>query len=130
MAEKVMSNHHLAEQIARDSITITTASKTTMWGYFSSVLGFLADNGVAVAIGTLVAVGGFLVNFYFQRRRNNREKEIKDANEKREQERHDWAREYHLLQMKVLSEGIALPDVGPSVEDDVPQDSQIYQGNV
>lgn len=106
MVNKTMNTQDLAEQITRDGITITTASKTTMWGYFSSVLGFLADNGVAVVIGTLVAVGGFLVNLYFQRRRNKREKEIKDANERREQERHEWLRAEHHLKIELLKKGV------------------------
>lgn len=97
-----MSNELAATQ---DAALASVASKTTLYGYAGSMYGFLADNGVAIAIGTIVTVGGFVMNWYFQRRRNQREILAAEAKEQREKEMHEWAREEHLAKMERIKRG-------------------------
>lgn len=97
-----MSNELAATQ---DAALASVASKTTLYGYAGSMYGFLADNGVAIAIGTIVTVGGFVMNWYFQRRRNQREILAAEAKEQREREMHEWAREEHLAKMERIKGG-------------------------
>lgn len=97
-----MSNELAATQ---DAALASVASKTTLYGYAGSMYGFLADNGVAIAIGTIVTVGGFVMNWYFQRRRNQREILAAEAKEQREKEMHEWAREEHLAKMERIKGG-------------------------
>lgn len=86
----------------QDAALASVASKTTLYGYAGSMYGFLADNGVAIAIGTVVTIGGFIMSWYFQRRRNQREILAADAKEEREKEMHEWARQEHLARMERL----------------------------
>lgn len=90
------------ELATQDAALASVGAKTTIYGYAGSMYGFLADNGVAIAIGTIVTIGGFVMNWYFQRRRNQREIEAAEAKERREIEMHSWAREEHLLRMEKL----------------------------
>lgn len=75
------------------------ASAATKWGMggglMTSVFGWLSSNGAAVLIGIAVTVGGFIVNYYYQRKRyrltqaeHELDREIKLAKESREQELH------------------------------------------
>lgn len=89
---------------AQDAALASVASKTTLYGYAGSMYGFLADNGVAIAIGTIVTIGGFVMSWYFQRRRNEREILAADAKEEREKEMHQWAKEEHLARMDKLKQ--------------------------
>lgn len=102
---------------AQDATIASVATKTTMWGYAGSVAGFLADNGVAIAVGTIVTIGGFIVNLIFQRRRNQREKDAIDAERIREEERlemerqrHEWLRKEHEVKLRRLEAGLDLDE--------------------
>lgn len=44
-------------------------------GFLTLLYGWLTDASTAVLIGVLVTIGGFIMSLYFQRRRNNREKQ-------------------------------------------------------
>lgn len=96
-------------QLTSDAALASAASKTTVYGWAGSVFGVLADSGVALAVGTVVTIVGFGMNYYFQRRRNQREAHLKSieeqailARETRERELHEWAREKHLAEMAQL----------------------------
>lgn len=57
-----------------DAAVTSVATKYGMGGgSLTSIIGFVTSNGLAVLIGILVTVGGFVVNYWFQRRRETRE---------------------------------------------------------
>lgn len=56
-----------------DAATLAAAgSKATYGGATASVLGWLTYNEFAVLIGAAVAVGGFLVNWYYKAKDDRR----------------------------------------------------------
>ena len=83
--------------LATDTVVTSAATKWGMGGgTIAATFGWLTSNGVAVAIGILVTVLGFVINYIFQRRRDRREVEQKAfdrqlalAEEKRRQELHE-----------------------------------------
>lgn len=83
--------------LATDTVVASVATKWGMGGgAIAATFGWLTSNGVAVAIGILVTIMGFIVNYIFQRRRDHREVEQKEfdrqlalAEEKRRQELHE-----------------------------------------
>ncbi len=86
-----------AQEIVVDG---TIASAATKWGMgggtLAAAFGWLISNGAAVFIGIFITVLGFVVNYIFQRRRDNREKEqamfsreLDLAEERRRQELHE-----------------------------------------
>lgn len=83
--------------LATDTVVVSVATKWGMGGgAIATAFGWFTHNGVAVAIGILVTVLGFIVNYIFQRRRDRREEEQKEfdrtlalAEEKRRQELHE-----------------------------------------
>ena len=85
------------QDLATDTVVTSVATKWGMGGgTIAATFGWLTSNGVAVAIGILVTVLGFVVNYIFQRRRDRREVEQKAfdrqlalAEEKRRQELHE-----------------------------------------
>lgn len=52
---------------------ISAAHKTTIGGLFTSVYGWLTHTGSAIFIGILITILGFVVNYYFQKKRSKRE---------------------------------------------------------
>lgn len=62
----------IAEKVVEGAF-ITAAHKTTVGGLFTSVYGWLTHTGSAVFIGILITILGFVVNYYFQRKRAKRE---------------------------------------------------------
>lgn len=74
---------------ASDAAVASAATKYGMaGGTLTSIFGWLSSNGAAVLIGIVVTVAGFIVNYYFQRKRYRMDKAIADAREAREQELH------------------------------------------
>lgn len=108
-----MSDGH---QIAQDAALASVGLKTTIYGYGASLFAFLSDGGVAVAIGTIVTLIGFAMNWYYQRRRNKTETLIKEDAMKRQQEEHEWKRMEHMARMAVINERIGGCDDEPSVK--------------
>jgi hypothetical protein len=94
-----MSNEYLAQQ---DAVIVGIASKTTVYGYAGSVYGLLADSSFAIMAGTIVTIAGFCVAFYFNRRKNIREKLAFEADEVRKNELHGWAKAEHEAKMANL----------------------------
>lgn len=58
---------------ARDTALASAGSKWTVGGLMTSVLGWVTSSGAAVLIGILVTIGGFLVTWYYQRKREKRQ---------------------------------------------------------
>lgn len=85
------------QELATDAVVSSVATKYGMGGgALAAAFGWLTNNGVAVAIGILVTVLGFFINYIFQRRRDRREVEQKEfdrqlalAEERRRQELHE-----------------------------------------
>ena len=90
------------QQIAQDAALASVGLKTTVYGYGASLFAFLSDGGVAIAIGTIVTLAGFAMNWYYQRRRNKREALLKEDALKRQQEQHEWLREEHEARMAII----------------------------
>jgi len=55
------------------------ANKTTLGGATAGAIGYLANVNWIGLLGTLVAIGGFAVSFWFQWRRDKRENEMHRA---------------------------------------------------
>lgn len=91
-------------QAARDTALASVGSKTTLGGMVTSIFGWLASSNSAVLIGIIVTVGGFLLNWYYQRRREIREeyqaKRIAEAFDKEEVRKE----ELHRLRVTALKE--------------------------
>ena len=95
-----MNNEYLAQQ---DAVVASVASKATVYGWLGSVWGVLSDSGLAIAAGTLVTIGGFCVAFYFNKRKNAREKLAHEADEARKEKQQEWALREHELRMLKLN---------------------------
>jgi len=73
-----------------------------VYGWVGSVWGVVTSTDLAILAGTLVTIGGFCVAFYFNKRKNQREKLAHEADEERKQELHRWAEAEHLARMENL----------------------------
>lgn len=62
-----------------DEIIISAASKTSITGAATTVVGAVSNMDLLTVVGVLVAVGGFLVNLAFQLRRDRREQKEHEA---------------------------------------------------
>lgn len=89
-------NHLNETEVMTDAVVSSIATKYGMGGGLAaSVFGWLTSNGAAIFIGIVVTIGGFVVNFWFQRRKEKRDIEalafnqaIVLAEEKRKEELH------------------------------------------
>lgn len=65
---------YLTDDVVRETATASIATKWGMGGgTATSIFGWLTSNGAAVLIGIVVTVAGFILNYWFQRRRDTRE---------------------------------------------------------
>lgn len=64
---------------AAEIATASVASKSTYAGAASMVLGWIASNEAAILIGMLVAVAGFLVNWYYKAKSDRRAEALLQA---------------------------------------------------
>lgn len=71
MAEPVNTVSDLVE-----NITIHVANKSTIGGLVTSIYGWFTQTGSAIFIGIVVTILGFLVNYYFQRKKAAREQAL------------------------------------------------------
>lgn len=55
------------------------AFKFTIGGFFSTVYGWVTSSEGATLIGLVLAVGGFVVNWYYQHQRHKRETALAEA---------------------------------------------------
>lgn len=88
-----------------DNALISLSSKSTVGGLFTSVYGWLTQTGSAVFIGIIITILGFLVNYYFQKKKAKRDlilwKQMFDANEKAEKRKE----ELHLARLEAIRLG-------------------------
>lgn len=66
------------QHVAIDSTIAATAGKATYTGAGMSIFGWLTSNEFAVLIGACVAVGGFIVNWYYRHKEDKRQQEEHD----------------------------------------------------
>ena len=100
-----MSNKPLSDpQLANTDATFSwIATKIGMaGGTLASVFGWFTSNGAAVFVGILITILGFVMNAWFQRRRDAREEA--EANLRREHQimRELRLQELHQAQMETL----------------------------
>lgn len=76
-----------------DSTLISLSTKTTVGGLFTSIYGWFTQTGSAVFIGILITILGFLVNYYFQKKKAKRDlilwKQNYEANIRAEQRKEE-----------------------------------------
>lgn len=73
-----MDPHHSASAV--DSTGSFVATKAMeVGGVSSGVAGWITGNNVIALLGLTVAIAGFIVNLYFQNRRDKREAEFQTA---------------------------------------------------
>lgn len=96
------SSVHSSAPVAEAAV-VSIATKVGMGGgSAASAVGWLASNNTVVVTGLFVTILGFLINLYYQRRRDNREtreSELKMALDQAEEKRNE---ELHKAQMSVL----------------------------
>lgn len=64
-----------AKQHTLDATLATVGSKATYTGAGTSIFGWMTSNEFAVLIGACVAVGGFIVNWYYRHKEDKRQQE-------------------------------------------------------
>jgi len=88
-----------------DNALISLSSKSTVGGLFTSLYGWLTQTGSAVFIGIVITILGFLVNYYFQRKKAKRDhilwQQMFDANERAEKRKE----ELHLARLEAIRLG-------------------------
>lgn len=67
------------EKEAIEAAVTTVASKSTYGGAATSLLGWMVSSQATVLVGLAVAVGGFIVNWYYKREANKRALELHAA---------------------------------------------------
>lgn len=95
-----------------NTVDATVSTIATRWGMAGgaagSVYGWLTSNGTAIFIGIVITFLGFVVNFYFQRRRDKREEDEKEFLRTIELAREQRAAELHAAQMAAIKNNIKL----------------------
>lgn len=61
------------QQTTFDATMAAAGSKATYTGAGASVFGWFVSNEFAVLVGVLIAVGGFLVNWYYRAKEDKRQ---------------------------------------------------------
>lgn len=88
-----------------DNALISLSSKSTIGGLFTSIYGWLTQTGSAVFIGIVITILGFLINYYFQKKKAKRDlilwQQMFDANEKAERRKE----ELHLARLEAIRLG-------------------------
>ena len=63
---------------AFDTTMAAIGSKATYTGATTSVLGWIMSSEFGVLVGIVLAIGGFLVNWYYKYKRDKRDQELHD----------------------------------------------------
>lgn len=66
------------QQHTVDATLAAVGSKVTYGGATTSIFGWMTSNEFAVLIGACVAVGGFIVNWYYRHKEDKRQQEEHD----------------------------------------------------
>lgn len=62
-----------------EAVVGTVATSTMKGGNVATVIGWMASNEAIALIGILITICGFIVNLYFQWKRDRREQELQRA---------------------------------------------------
>ncbi|MBS0453954.1 MAG: hypothetical protein JSS14_21850 [Proteobacteria bacterium] len=57
---------------AAEAAAATVAAKVTPYGTAGAIVGWLASSEVTIILGLLIAVGGFVVNWYYKAKADRR----------------------------------------------------------
>jgi predicted negative regulator of RcsB-dependent stress response len=60
-------------QAAADATIAATAGKATYGGAATSIFGWFTSNEFAVLVGTVLAIAGFIVNWYYRHKEDKRQ---------------------------------------------------------
>ncbi|ENV87124.1 holin [Acinetobacter radioresistens] len=71
-----MSESKAAAVMEMAATVSSAATKTTYFGGASSFFAFLISNQVIAVLGVCIALGGFIVNWYYKRLENRRADEL------------------------------------------------------
>jgi len=69
----------MLDQSAHDVAIATVANKVTVGGGTAALLGGVTANDLLTFLGALAAISGALVNWYYRRRADKRDKELHEA---------------------------------------------------
>lgn len=95
-----------------ESVGANISNKWGMGGGLMTVLyGWMTDAGTAVFVGIVITLAGFVMSYYFQRKRQNRERA--EAELRKELLLRDEARkeELHQAQILIITQGRVGNDV-------------------
>lgn len=75
--------HNMQSETVVDNTLVAAASKVTYLGSGSTVIGWLLSSEFAVLSGLLIGIAGFIVNWYYRREADRREKQLHELRVKR-----------------------------------------------
>lgn len=106
MPDKSISNHQLENT---DATFSWIATKIGMGGgTLASVFGWFTSNGAAVFVGILITILGFVMNAWFQRRRDAREEAEAALRREHEIRREQRLEEMHQAQLEAIRNNCAI----------------------
>jgi len=69
----------MIDTTAHDAAIATVANKITLGGGSAALIGGVTANDLLTLVGALAAVSGALVNWYYRRRADRRDRELHEA---------------------------------------------------
>ena len=81
-------------------ITMETGSGISWGGAGIGLLGLVNEVEWVTMIGLVVAIGGFVINFYFSYKKDHREERLSLMKEVRDQEEHELKKQVYKTQIK------------------------------
>ena len=99
--------HNQQSKVQRmdESIGASLSNRWGMGGGFMTLLyGWMTDAGTAIFVGVVVTIAGFVMSYYFQRKKQNRERDEASLRERlllREEDRKEELHQARLLRIKL-----------------------------
>lgn len=88
-----------------DQTGIAASIKTTVISGFAGILSGMAQWNWPAIIASTVAIAGLAINFYFQKRKDRRDKERREAEKLLAEERLQMERELNIARIEALRRG-------------------------
>jgi len=82
------------------NITMETGSGISWGGAGIGLLGLVNEIEWVTVVGMVVAIGGFVMNFYFSYKKDSREAQLLSMKESRDKEEHELKKQVYLSQIK------------------------------
>ncbi|OSI16513.1 hypothetical protein BWD09_07040 [Neisseria dentiae] len=82
------------------NITMETGSGISWGGAGIGLLGLVNEIEWVTLVGMVVAIGGFVMNFYFSYKKDRREAQLSSMKESRDKEEHELKKQVYLSQIK------------------------------